>query len=107
MEQENRQDPIEVVTEHCVQRSHEALVSIASEGRKNPDGGGQAREGEDVVLATAYLVDDNADSEIRAEVQRLKAEYADLGFRFELTGPWPPYHFVNAEGGQRQAICAG
>jgi hypothetical protein len=104
MEQESQQDPIELMIEHCSQRSHEAMLALAAEGRFNPDRGSQERQGEHLVLNTAYLVEDAMDSEIRAEVERLKAEYAELGFRFELTGPWPPYHFVGAEGNTRVAV---
>ncbi len=90
------QSPIELMTDHCVQRSHEAMLAISADGKANPDQHGQPRANEEIILNAAYLVDDSADQEVRAEVERLKAEYSELGFRFELTGPWPPYHFVTS-----------
>ncbi len=97
VDRDDEQDPIKLMTEHCTQRSHESLLSLSVEGKLNPDRGGQAGPNEDMVLNTTYLVDDGQDDEMRAEVQRLQAEYADMGFRFEITGPWPPYHFVSSD----------
>lgn len=97
VDRDDEQDPIKLMTEHCTQRSHESLLSLSVEGKLNPDRGGQAGPDEDIVLNTTYLVDDGQEEEVRAEVQRLQAEYADMGFRFEITGPWPPYHFVSSD----------
>ena len=42
----------------------------------------------------AYLVEDERGAAFRAEVERLAAEFAEPGASVELTGPWPPYNFV-------------
>jgi hypothetical protein len=49
------------------------------------------------VLNAAYLLQpDQADS-FRRTLTDLIAAHERHGFRFEFTGPWPPYHFVREE----------
>ena len=87
-------EAVELITDHCVRRSHAALLECARDGMLKPviadDSGG------DIILSAAYLVDADKSDMIRDEVDRLASEYEEIGFRFELSGPWPPYHFVNA-----------
>ena len=33
----------------------------------------------------------------RAEVKRLGGEFEALGISFEITGPWPPFHFADMD----------
>jgi len=57
-----------------------------------------AGQGE-LAARLAFLVRREAFEEFRAAAEALAAEYTPLGFRFELTGPWPPYNFTEgAEG---------
>jgi hypothetical protein len=53
-----------------------------------------------MVFNGAYLVDDERIENFERVVRRLEAQYDELGVKFELTGPWPAYHFV---GGLEQA----
>jgi hypothetical protein len=48
-----------------------------------------------MVLNGIYLVDSWRAVEFTATVQQLAAEHATL--RMEITGPWPPYSFVDRE----------
>ena len=49
-----------------------------------------------MLFNAAYLV--TADpSAFEAVLEALAGDYRDRGIDFELTGPWPPYHFVPAE----------
>jgi hypothetical protein len=50
-------------------------------------------EGE-MVLNAAYLVDDERLESFRQVVSELEQQYRDEGFAFELTGPWPAFHFT-------------
>jgi hypothetical protein len=52
-----------------------------------------------MVLNGAYLVDDRDQLRFEAELAQLQAEYAALGFRCELIGPWPSYSFAIVEEG--------
>ena len=48
-----------------------------------------------IVLSAAYLVEVERWNEFTAQVEELGRESADL--RFEVTGPWPPYDFVQMQ----------
>lgn len=71
-------------------RLERLAVAAASLPVRRP---GEDAEAEAVVLNGAYLVPAEDDSLAR-EAGALTAEYAPLGIRFEVTGPWPPYNFV-------------
>lgn len=49
---------------------------------------------DETAARLAFLVAAEGFDAFRAEAERLAAEYAPLGFRLELTGPWPAYNFV-------------
>ena len=49
----------------------------------------------DMVLNAAYLVPERRLGPFRQMVAALHEEFAAHGFDQELTGPWPPYHFVS------------
>lgn len=48
------------------------------------------------VLNAFFLVRRDALDPFRAALTALADKYDARGFRFEFTGPWPPYHFVRA-----------
>ncbi len=48
-----------------------------------------------LVLHAAFLVGDDAYAAFAQEVQQLAARYTPMGFDWEFTGPWPPYHFTS------------
>ncbi|GIV59699.1 MAG: hypothetical protein KatS3mg043_0788 [Rhodothermaceae bacterium] len=85
---------IAVLSEHCVRRAHEALLQHAEGGVFKPlvDA---AEGGKGTLVANAaYLVPVEDEEAFHARVADLGGECIGLGFRFELSGPWPPYHFV-------------
>jgi hypothetical protein len=53
------------------------------------------------VLNASFLVAHDAIDAFRGVVTRLVREYERRGFRFEFTGPWPPYHFARSAAGDR------
>jgi hypothetical protein len=71
---------------------HDRLSGVA---RSSALRGGNAESR--FVLDAAYLVEDGRYDEFRAVLTELMGRYGDAGFRFEFTGPWPPYHFVRAD----------
>lgn len=82
----------------CAQASHERLAAAAEDGRANPPRA--TDDGEEMVLNGAYLVRGERRDAFEAELAALAAAFARDGVRFELTGPWPPYNFVDqATGG--------
>jgi hypothetical protein len=60
----------------------------------------EATEQGELAARLAFLVRREGFDDFRAAAEQLAAEYTPLGFRFELTGPWPAYNFavVEAEG---------
>ena len=46
-------------------------------------------------MNAAYLVAEESVPEFRLTHAALRKQYAAHGIDFELTGPWPPYHFVS------------
>ena len=45
-----------------------------------------------MILNGAYLV--ASDGDLRQVARDLEEQYGSAGFSVELTGPWPPYNFV-------------
>jgi hypothetical protein len=56
----------------------------------------EAGEQGELVARLAFLVRREGFEEFRAAAERLAERYTPLGFRFELTGPWPAYNFAAA-----------
>src|SRR3954465_2629621 len=52
-------------------------------------------EGE-MVLNGAYLVDDDRLDGFRRVVSELQEQYGGEGLAFDLTGPWPAFHFAGS-----------
>ena len=49
-----------------------------------------------LILDIAFLVDPKRLQDFQRELTRIVAQHAGRGFRFDFTGPWPPYHFVQS-----------
>ena len=49
---------------------------------------------EPMVLNTSLLVEEEKVGEFQKKVNKLKAQYQDLGLIIQESGPWPPYDFV-------------
>ena len=54
-----------------------------------------------LILDAAFLISAEQLEDFRRELTALVARHASRGFRFDFTGPWPPYHFVQAPFQQR------
>jgi hypothetical protein len=48
-----------------------------------------------MVLNAAFLVDPDRLNDFQRTLARRLDEHSAHGFRFDFTGPWPAYHFVN------------
>lgn len=84
------------VRARCIEladEAHERLATVAVAAVSNrPQPPELTGRSDSMVLNGAYLVRDG-DERLRAEVNRLSVEHADLGVEYELTGPWPPHNF--------------
>jgi Gas vesicle synthesis protein GvpL/GvpF len=85
-------------TAAAAQESHERLTAAAEDGRTNPlhapEVSGRAGE---MLLNGAYLVRVDREQAFRDALAALEERFRPEGLRFELTGPWPPYNFVDEE----------
>jgi gas vesicle protein GvpL/GvpF len=77
------------------QETHERLAATAVEATANPL---QAPEisGRDaeMLLNGAYLVEREREAGFRNALAELERDLGPSGVLYELTGPWPPYNFV-------------
>jgi hypothetical protein len=79
------------------EHAHARLAAAAVEARVNPLQPPELSEHEGtMVMNGVYLVDNDVIEGFSAEVTSLREEYAGQGFDVILTGPWPPYNFVNS-----------
>ena len=97
LQQQDRAQRVSSLLAEAARMVHGRLVARAVEGVANRP---QPREltgrDEPMILNGAYLVSAD-DGSFAVEVEALRAEHADGGLTFELTGPWPPYNFVSSE----------
>jgi len=47
-----------------------------------------------MVLNAAFLVPPSALEAFQETLTAIVARHDQRGFRFDFTGPWPPYHFT-------------
>lgn len=88
----------EALRARAADESHERLAAVAEQARANalqpPEAAGHDGE---MFLNGAYLVPVADEGAFRAAVASLDRELGPSGISFELTGPWPPYNFVEVE----------
>jgi len=96
-QQRRRADARAAFTAACAEDSHERLTAAAEDGRANqlqrPEVSGRAGE---MLLNGAYLVRTEHAQAFEDALADLQARYGPEGIRYELTGPWPPYNFVDS-----------
>jgi hypothetical protein len=88
-----RSGEIRRIASAVARESFDALRSLASDGAREAI---PQRDGErgTAVLNAFFLVPNDAVDAFRRELTALVSRHEPNGFRFEFTGPWPPYHFV-------------
>ena len=80
---------------------HAELSGYAARSRLHPPQSPQlSGHKEAMVLNAAYLLDDYRAKRFASAVEALGG--ADSQLRLELTGPWPPYSFAQADSPQPQ-----
>lgn len=52
------------------------------------------QKSEPMIFNGAFLVKKEKVKKFSEEVQELQVKFKEIGFVFELSGPWPPYNFV-------------
>lgn len=78
-----------------VRVAHERLAALAVDARLTAT---RQPRSERILLNGAYLVSKAREEAFRTQVSELDRAHAEVGLRYELTGPWPAYNFVGGEG---------
>jgi hypothetical protein len=87
------------VIEGSVAEVHARLVERAAAAvLSRPHDRGLSGHDAEMVLNAAYLVPRDDGARFTALVDELAGRHAPDGLALETTGPWPPYHFVEAPG---------
>ncbi len=99
LEAERKQE-LKRIGQRVAAEAWDALAAAAVEAMRNPlprgDRGGPGIESATgaAVLDAALLVRRDSAITFQGVVTELVRQWEPHGFRFEFTGPWPPYHFV-------------
>jgi glycosyltransferase involved in cell wall biosynthesis len=74
---------------------HERLASISDDARANPPQPAElSGRRETMLLNAAYLVPEKSQGRFAEAFEALRHEVGGHGIELVLTGPWPPYNFV-------------
>jgi hypothetical protein len=97
LETERRAELRRIASEVAAE-AYRALAEASVDAVRSPlpasrQGSGGAAAGE-AALDASFLVRRDATGEFQHVLTELVGRYEPAGFRFELTGPWPAYHFV-------------
>jgi hypothetical protein len=89
-----QKDEIRGVTARIADEIFVTLARDASDAARDPLPRGET--GAFAVLNAAFLVPTASYDAFRSALTALIERYQSAGFRFDFTGPWPPYHFARA-----------
>ena len=90
-----RRDAGRDVTSKAAEEIHDALRAASMESvREQPVNSGAPREQGRAVLNASFLVSPGRVVEFQRTLTEMVTKYEPSGFKFDFTGPWPPYHFV-------------
>ena len=90
-----RRDAGRDLTGKVADEIHGALSSAAMETvREQPVNSGAPREQGRAILNASFLVAPARVVGFQRELTSMVNKYEPSGFKFDFTGPWPPYHFV-------------
>lgn len=74
---------------------HDSLSAASIETvREQPVNSGAPREQGRAILNASFLVAPPRVFEFQQALTSMVNQYEPSGFKFDFTGPWPPYHFV-------------
>lgn len=77
--------------------AHSALAASAREARADRPSGLDSPDRRRPVLRASYLLGDDAPEPFRRLLAELQGRDAEVGIDYALSGPWPPYSFVDVE----------
>ena len=92
-----RRNELKRVAADVARESFQTLASLALEAVREP----LPAKGRDdtpgvAILNAFFLVKRGALAPFQESLTAIVRQHASQGFKFDFTGPWPPYHFVRA-----------
>jgi hypothetical protein len=87
------------VSDETAREVYDALAGDAVAARRIPMPRDAAERHAALALNAVFLVAPESYTTFRASVGRLAAHFEPAGFRFEFSGPWPVYHFMEGATG--------
>jgi hypothetical protein len=81
---------------------HDALSARAVEAHRDQLVTPAGPQNVQLELKSAYLVEEAAADGLKLAIEALSSKYASLGYRFDLSGPWPAFSFA---GGVQGALA--
>ena len=88
---------VEAMMANFAARIHGALTDISAYAIHKSGDMNSPFEESDVVLNATYLVTIVNEKNFKARIADLATEFAACGISIEVSGPWPPYHFVEID----------
>jgi hypothetical protein len=82
------------ISEDTAREAYDALAAHAVAARRIPMPRDAAERRAALSLNAVFLVAPESYTTFRATLHRLAARFEPSGFRFQFTGPWPAYHFM-------------
>lgn len=90
-----RRDAGRDVSARVAEEIHAALRAASMESAlEQPVNSGAPREQGRAILNASFLVAPSRVVEFQRALTAMVQKYEASGFKFDFTGPWPPYHFV-------------
>lgn len=90
-----RRDAGRDIASRAATEIHDALRAEAMETvREQPVNSGAPREQGRAILNSSFLVQPARVVSFQQTLTGMVNKYEPSGFKFDFTGPWPPYHFV-------------
>jgi hypothetical protein len=94
-----RRDAGRDLTAKIATEIHDALAAASLEiARDQPVNTGAPREQGRAILTASFLVAPPRVVDFQRALTTMVNKYEPSGFKFDFTGPWPPYHFVGEKG---------
>lgn len=90
-----RRDAAREVSSRIAGEIHDALRAASMESvREQPVNSGAPAEQGRAILNASFLVSGTRVVDLQRALTAMVNKFEPSGFKFDFTGPWPPYHFV-------------
>ncbi len=78
-------------------RIHGELQKSASEAVRSGAQNNLAADTGNSILNATYLVPISGELQFKMQTSKIAAEFEAFGIQIEVSGPWPPYHFIDID----------